>query len=80
MKTDFELENSHGKKTRTFARIVGRKSKNEKTFVSIEQDASDMNMLYMPEDQLERFAVNILKALGSNKLGSPRGTGKRYII
>ncbi len=80
MKRNFELTGTDGAKTRNFARIVGDVNKDEHPYVSIETSASDLALLFIPDNQLERFAVNILKAIGSDKLASNRGTGQTYII
>jgi hypothetical protein len=81
MKRNFELTGADGAKTRNFARIVGDVNKDELPYVSIETDKSDLALLFIPDNQLERFAVNILKAIGSDKLASNRGpVDDTYII
>lgn len=63
-KTVFFLENYDCRRTKDRLIIIGREP-SIKPYVILE---SDGNTSFIPNDQLERFAVNILKALGSKKL------------
>lgn len=72
MKTEFELEMGPGNKRAGHtmnAKIIGMKP-NDAPFVSIYAAVPLGPQMagWIPEDQLERFAVNILKAIKSNKL------------
>lgn len=80
MKRNFELVEADGTKTKSVISIVGDKKHPDEAYVSIEADYVGIPILFIPENELERFAVNILKAIGSNKLASNRGTGQTYII
>ena len=68
MKKEFELEVlSQGGivKVDGCVRIIG-KAPESATYVSI--DVKGFQPMFIPDDQLERFAVNILKAIKSKKL------------
>lgn len=71
MKTEFELVNCQDVGTRNFVRIIG-KVPNDAPYLMIETEQNDdpTNCLYVTEKDLERLAVNILKALKSKKLKS----------
>lgn len=67
MKREFELEEYNGDKFVPCGEkmnIVGQ-SPQHLPYVSIEVDNCEY---FIPDKDLERFAVNILKALGSKKL------------
>jgi hypothetical protein len=64
-KTEFRLEHGDEKPSAWFANIVGDAPAN-KPYVSFTND--DIAPMFIPDKDLERFAVNILKALKSKHL------------
>lgn len=64
MKRIFRLEHANQKMSSFFAEIVGQDPK-DSPYVSI---GDDVQTFFIPDKDLERFAVNILKALKSKKL------------
>lgn len=68
MKTEFELVNLLGAATKNKVYIsLPSKSNDQTTSVRFRNDFQNRNY-YLKRKDLERFAVNILKALGSKKL------------
>lgn len=65
MKTEFKLEHSNTSPSSWTARIIGQKPK-YRPYVSFTND--DLAPLFIADKDLERFAVNILRALKSKKL------------
>lgn len=68
-KTEFELE-TDSKHLRVAEARISNKSKDEKPFVEIKMvnGFGRAFFAYVKDRDIERFAVNILKALGSKKL------------
>lgn len=64
MKTRFRLEHSKKKMSSFFIEIIGKEPQN-KPYVTI---GDDVQSFFIPDADLERFAVNILKALKSKRL------------
>lgn len=64
MKTSFRLEHSNKKISSFWANIIGSSPK-DAPYVCI---GDDVQQFFIPDKDLERFAVNILKALKSKKL------------
>lgn len=70
MKTDFQLVWASGEKVPNVKmRIVGKDSLDEKPYVSISPYCQS-SPIFIDDKDLERFAVNILKAIKSAKLKS----------
>lgn len=68
MKTHFDLDNGGDKKRKGQIKIIGVYPK-YKPYVSVEINGVDM---WIKDKDLERFAVNILKAIRSKKLNAPK--------
>lgn len=64
MKTLFKLEHADKEPSSWFMQIIGKDPVN-KPYVSI---GDDVQSFYIADKDLERFAVNILKALNSKHL------------
>lgn len=64
MKTLFRLEHSGKKISSYFAEIINKEPQHS-PYVKI---GDDVQSFFIPDKDLERFAVNILKALKSDKL------------
>lgn len=67
MKTTFELETQFFEDRGAAATIIGKASKGDKVYLAF-SGADEFNVGYIKDADLEKFAVNILKALGSKKL------------
>lgn len=67
MKTVFKLEHADGKPASWSANIIGHAANIENPYVSI-ISRDGLAPLFILNKDLERFAVNILKALKSKKL------------
>ncbi len=68
MKTEFQLLWASGHHVPGVkAKIIGDRAKDEKPYVSI-NPYQNSNPVFIADKDLERFAVNILKALKSKKL------------
>lgn len=69
MKTQFSLEEVKGGSivpSQSQIWIVGKAADNNKPYVSM--SVTSLTQFFIPDKDLERFAVNILKALKSKKL------------
>ena len=64
MNREFRLEHEANKMSSWFIRIIGQ-APTHKPYVSI---GDDVQVFFIPDKDLERFAVNVLKALKSKKL------------
>jgi len=65
MKKVFKLEHANKAPSQVYISIVGE-APESKPYVTIIND--DLAPLFIPDKDLERFAVNILKALKSKRL------------
>lgn len=68
MKRKFRLEHSEKRMSSYFIEIIGQSPK-DKPYVSIQDD---VQQFFIPDEDLERFAVNVLKALKSKHLKSSK--------
>lgn len=64
MKTEFRLEHADKMMSSFFIKIIGKKPKH-KPYVTI---GDDVQSFFIPDEDLERFAINILTALKSKRL------------
>lgn len=67
MKTEFLLNPQFHKDKGAAINIIGNAAKKEQVYLSV-SGADQINIGYIEQKDLERFAVNILKALKSKKL------------
>lgn len=67
MKKEFELVTADNKPTRNFIRVIGLNDGVHWPYVLVEYNQGK-DSLFVHDKDLERFAVNILKALKSKKL------------